>query len=132
MGKNNKYRDYSNYKKQKEAEEAVEEITEDLPNTPEDPEDPQGLNFDYINKEEVDTKGLDANTVAKEYPKGKIACDRLNVRTSPEVKSNNISGVYAKGTIVTILEDNGDWLTVELSKNSNSIRGFVMSKFIER
>ena len=41
-------------------------------------------------------------------------------------------GIYTKGTEVTILEDAGEWLTVEISKNSIVVRGFVMAKFIKR
>jgi hypothetical protein len=40
--------------------------------------------------------------------------------------------VYEEGTNATILEDLGEWLSVEVEKNSNKVRGFMMSKFVER
>lgn len=132
MGKN--YRDYSK-RKNFNNETVKENITPEIEtNRPEDPEDPQGLNtlsYDY-KKEEIDTKGLDANTFAKEYPKGSIKCERLRLRKDPSTKPGNIVGVYEEGTEVTILEDLGEWLSVEVEKNSNKVRGFMMSKFIER
>lgn len=136
MGKN--YRDYSKRRNFKD-ETVKEEFTYGLPNTPEtnipeDPEDPQGLkslSYDY-KKEEIDTKGLDANTFAKEYPVGTVKCERLRLRKDPSTKPGNIVGVYEEGTKVTILEDLGEWLSVEVEKNSNKVRGFMMSKFIER
>jgi hypothetical protein len=132
MGKN--YRDYS--KRRNFNEETVKEnITSEVEtNRPENPEDPQGLNsisYDY-KKEEIDTKGLDANTFAKEYPTGSIKCERLRLRKDPSTKPGNIVGVYEEGTNVTILEDLGEWLSVEVEKNSNKVRGFMMSKFVER
>lgn len=132
MGKN--YRDYS--KRRNFNNETVKEnITPEIEtNRPEDPEDPQGLNtlsYDY-KKEEIDTKGLDANTFAKEYPKGSIKCERLRLRKDPSTKPGNIVGVYEEGTEVTILEDLGEWMSVEIEKNSNKVRGFMMGKFIER
>lgn len=131
MGKN--YRDYS--KRRNFNEETVKEnITPEVEtNRPENPEDPQGLNglsYDY-KKEEIDTKGLDANTFAKEYPKGSVK-EKLRLRKDPSTKPGNIVGVYEEGTKVTILEDLGEWLSVEVEKNSNKVRGFMMSKFIER
>ena len=132
MSKNRNYRDYSYKKKPIEetpevSEEAVEELTEE-----DTVEETQEVNLDYTKKEEMDTKGLDANTFAEEYPKGKISCDKLRVRTSPAVEPNNILGLYLKGTEVTILKDMGEWLSVEIEKNSVTVRGFVMSEFIER
>lgn len=127
MGKNRNYRDYSKkFNSEKEEETKVEEVAEET--TTEEPKEEV-----YV-KEEIDTKGLDANTFANEYPKGKIKCvDRLRVRTSTEAKDNkNVLGLFENGTEVTILEDLGDWLSVEIEKNSIKSRGFVMSKFIER
>lgn len=135
MSKNRNYRDYSYKKKPVEAieelpveetQEVSEEAIEKLP------EETQEVNLNYTNKEEIDTKGLGANTFAEEYPKGKISCDKLRVRTSPAVEPNNILGLYLKGTEVAILKDMGEWLSVEIEKNSVTVRGFVMAEFIER
>ena len=128
MGKN--YRDYSKRKNFKE-ETVKEEITENIPENPEDPQGLDSLSYDY-KKEEIDTKNLDANTFAKEYPIGTIQCERLRLRKDPAIKPGNIVGVYEEGTKVTILEDLDEWLSVEVEKNSNKVRGFMMSKFIKR
>lgn len=132
MGKN--YRDYSKHRNFKD-ETVKENITPEVEtNRPENPEDSQGLDslsYDY-KKEEIDTKSLDANTFAKEYPVGIIQCERLRLRKDPAVKPGNIVGVYEDGTEVTILEDLDEWLSVEVEKNSNKVRGFMMSKFIKR
>ena len=62
MSKNRNYRDYS-YKKKpvEETQEVSEEAIEELP-----VEETQEVNLDYTKKEEIDTKGLDANTFAEE------------------------------------------------------------------
>lgn len=127
MGKNRNYRDYSKkFDSEKEEETKVEEVVEET--IIEEPKEEA-----YV-KEEIDTKGLDANTFANDYPKGKIKCkDKLRVRTSMDAKDNkNVLGLFDNGTEVTILEDLGEWLSIEISKNSIKSRGFVMSKFIER
>lgn len=132
MGKN--YRDYSkrrNFNNETVKENITPEVETDRPEDPEDSQGLKSLSYDY-KKEEIDTKGLDANTFAKEYPKGSIKCERLRLRKDPSTKPNNIVGVYGEGTEVTILEDLGEWLSVEIEKNSNKVRGFMMSKFIER
>lgn len=71
-----------------------------------------------------------ANTFADEYKEGEITCAKLNVRKAPE-KGDNIIGVFSKGTKVKIIEDLGDWLSIELSKHGNKIRGFAMKEFIK-
>lgn len=71
-----------------------------------------------------------ANTFADEYKEGEIVCAKLNVRKTPE-KGDNVIGVFSKGTKVKIIEDLGDWLSIELSKHGNKIRGFAMKEFIK-
>ena len=71
-----------------------------------------------------------ANTFADEYKEGEIVCAKLNVRKAPE-KGDNVIGVFSKGTKVKIIEDLGDWLSIELSKHGNKIRGFAMKEFIK-
>ena len=71
-----------------------------------------------------------ANTFADEYKEGEIVCTKLNVRKAPE-KGDNVIGVFSKGTKVKIIEDLGDWLSIELSKHGNKIRGFAMKEFIK-
>lgn len=71
-----------------------------------------------------------ANTFADEYKEGEITCAKLNVRKAPE-KGDNVIGVFSKGTKVKIIEDLGDWLSIELSKHGNKIRGFAMKEFIK-
>ena len=144
MSKNRKFRDYSGYSQKEEVKEPVEtrvmveeeekELEEviDLVKKVRGEEQADGVTYDYTKKEEVNTHGLDANTFKTELPIGVIDADRLRVRTSPEVRDDNIMGIYTKGTEVTILEDAGEWLTVEISKNSIVVRGFVMAKFIKR
>ena len=144
MSKNRKFRDYSGYSQKEEVKEPVEtrvmveeeekELEEviDLVKKVRGEEQADGVTYDYTKKEEVNTHGLDANTFKTELPTGVIDTDRLRVRTSPEVRDDNIMGIYTKGTEVTILEDAGEWLTVEISKNSIVVRGFVMAKFIKR
>lgn len=144
MSKNRKFRDYAGYSQKEEVTEPVEtkvmveEEEKDLEGIiglikevrSEELDD--GVTYDYTKKEETNTHGLDANTFKTELPTGVIDTEKLRVRTSPEVKPNNIMGIYPKGTKVTILEDAGEWLTVEISKNSVVVRGFVMAKFIKR
>jgi hypothetical protein len=144
MSKNRKFRDYAGYSQKEEVKEPVEtrvmveeeekELEEviDLVKKVRGEEQADGVTYDYTKKEEVNTHGLDANTFKTELPTGVIDTDRLRVRTSPEVRDDNIMGIYTKGTEVTILEDAGEWLTVEISKNSIVVRGFVMAKFIKR
>lgn len=71
-----------------------------------------------------------ANTFADEYKEGEIVCAKLNVRKAPE-KGDNVIGVFSKGTKVKIIEDLGDWLSIELSKHGNKVRGFAMKEFIK-
>lgn len=144
MSKNRKFRDYAGYSQKEEVTEPVEtkvmveEEEKDLEGIiglikeVRSEEQDDGVTYDYTKKEETNTHGLDANTFKTELPTGVIDTDKLRVRTSPEVKPNNIMGIYPKGTKVTILEDAGEWLTVEISKNSVVVRGFVMAKFIKR
>lgn len=144
MSKNRKFRDYAGYSQKEEVTKPVEtkvmveeeekELEEviDLVKEVRSEEQADGVTYDYTKKEEVNTHGLDANTFNAKLPTGVIDTEKLRVRTSPEVKPNNIMGIYPKGTKVTILEDAGEWLTVEISKNSVVVRGFVMAKFIKR
>lgn len=145
MSKNRKFRDYTGYSQKEEVTEPVEtkvmveeeekELEEviDLVKEVRGEEQADGVTYDYTKKEEVNTHGLDANTFKTELPTGVIdGAENLRVRTSPEVRKDNIIGIYPKGTEVTILEDAGGWLTVEISKNSIVVRGFVMAKFIKR
>lgn len=144
MSKNRKFRDYAGYSQKEEVTEPVETkvmIEEeekdlegfiDLVKKVRSEEQTDSVTYDYTKKEEVNTHGLDANTFETELPTGVIDTEKLRVRTSAEVKPNNIMGIYPKGTKVTILEDAGEWLTVEISKNSVVVRGFVMAKFIKR
>lgn len=144
MSKNRKFRDYAGYSQKEEIKEPVEtrvmieeeekELEEviDLVKEVRGEEQADGVKYEYTKKEEVNTHGLDANTFETELPTGVIDAEKLRVRTSPEVRPNNIMGIYPKGTKVTILEDAGEWLTVEISKNSIVVRGFVMAKFIKR
>lgn len=144
MSKNRKFRDYAGYSQKEEVTEPVEtkvmveEEEKDLEGIiglikeVRSEEQDDGVTYDYTKKEETNTHGLDANTFKTELPTGAIDTEKLRVRTSPEVKPNNIMGIYPKGTKVTILEDAGEWLTVEISKNSVVVRGFVMAKFIKR
>lgn len=144
MSKNRKFRDYAGYSQKEEVTEPVEtkvmveEEEKDLEGIiglikeVRSEEQDDGVTYDYTKKEETNTHGLDVNTFKTELPTGVIDTEKLRVRTSPEVKPNNIIGIYPKGTKVTILEDAGEWLTVEISKNSVVVRGFVMAKFIKR
>lgn len=133
MSKNRNYRDYSNRNKVEEEKTEEQIVEETIVSEEVKEEDPvEEVNLDYTKKEEIDTKGLDANVFAEELPKGKISCDKLRVRTSPAAEPNNILGIYLKGTEVTILKDMGEWLSVEIEKNSVTVRGFVMAEFIER
>lgn len=144
MSKNRKFRDYAGYSQKEEVTEPVEtkvmveEEEKDLEGIiglikeVRSEEQDDGVTYDYTKKEETNTHGLDANTFKTELPTGVIDTEKLRVRTSPEVKPSNIMGIYPKGTKVTILEDAGEWLTVEISKNSVVVRGFVMAKFIKR
>ncbi len=144
MSKNRKFRDYAGYSQKEEVKEPVEtrvmveeeekELEEVIGLIKEvrGEEQADDVTYDYTKKEKVNTHGLDTNTFNAELPTGVIDTDRLRVRTSPEVRDDNIMGIYTKGTEVTILEDAGEWLTIELSKNSIVVRGFVMAKFIKR
>lgn len=103
---------------EEEAEEPIEEPVKDEYTVYEDPaSDP--IRTLYT-----------ANTFADEYKEGEIVCTKLNVRKAPE-KGDNVIGVFSKGTKVKIIEDLGDWLSIELSKHGNKIRGFAMKEFIK-
>lgn len=127
MSKNN-YRDYSKKKVEDKPIEVTEEVKEEVKAEPEKAEEKPKR----TRKKKVDTKGLDNNTLAKEYPTGVVNCPKLRVRTAPKIEPNNVTSVITKGTKVTILEDLGEWFSIEFNKNSVSVRAFVMSKFINR
>lgn len=102
------------------AEEAVEEEVIEEP-TPEPVEEV---------KEEV-RKLYTANTFADEYKEGVVGCPKLNLRKAPEVGDNVITTIIG-GSKVKIIEDNGEWLSIEVNKLGNRVRGFAMSKFINQ
>ena len=115
MSKNRKFRDYAGYSQKEEVKEPVEtrvmveeeekELEEviDLVKKVRGEEQADGVTYDYTKKEKVNTHGLDTNTFKTELPTGVIDTDRLRVRTSPEVRDDNIMGIYTKGTEVTII-----------------------------
>lgn len=116
------------------AEEEIEDLTKIVETVKELREDknPDEL---YFKKEEEGDPTLEVNTFNANLKKGKINCpngNQLRVRTSAAVLPNNIMGTYDNETEVTILKDQGEWLFVEISKNSIQVRGFVMSKFISK
>ena len=135
MSKNRKYRDYTNFSQEEPkltpAEEDVQDLENIIETVKEVREEPK--EEVYIKKEEGDPS-LEVNTFNNDSLKiGTINCPKLRVRTSESTaKNDNIIGIYEQGTKVTILQDKGEWLFVEIEKNSIQVRGFVMSKFIKR
>ena len=103
--------------KEAEAEDPVEEPIKE--ETVEEPEVAEPVRTLYT-----------ANTFADEYKEGVISCERLNVRKAPE-KGDNVIGIFTKGTRVKIIEDLGEWVSIEVAKHGNKIRGFAMKEFIK-
>lgn len=147
MGKNRKYRDYTNYGQTEEKNEPIVAEEEELTVEPDeeandleaivetvkavrDLEPDEKGEYTFAKEEEGDPS-LEVNTFKTELKKGKISCPKLRVRTSASAADDkNIMGIFEQGTPVTILQDQGEWLFIEISKNSIKSRGFVMSKFI--
>ena len=60
----------------------------------------------------------------------------LNVRTGPGtgyslVKSGGTNVTLSDGAKVTITKKNGDWYLVKFKQNSKTVKGYVLSKYIQ-
>lgn len=85
---------------------------------------------------EVETKSVDKKVSKKNNSKkvdgqGKsgavTGCERLNVRQTPDMTdSNNIIGVIDEGTLVDIIQTDGDFFKIRV----NGIEGYCVKKFI--
>lgn len=84
--------------------------------------------------EEVSVDVTEVVTNTPEVRKGKVNCELLNIRTDAKF-GDNIIGRVKKDTIVTIYTIGGidsEWLNVECEVVPGvTVRGFVMSKYIE-
>ncbi len=58
--------------------------------------------------------------------KGKVTCELLNLRKTPE-KANNVVTLLNKGDEVTVLENSKDWLKVK----AGDAEGYVMAEYVE-
>ena len=58
--------------------------------------------------------------------KGKVTCELLNLRETPEL-GDNVIKVIDKGTELIINENAGDWLKV----SAGDIEGYVMAEFVK-
>lgn len=56
---------------------------------------------------------------------GKVKCELLNVRMTPE-KADNIVAVVTKGTELLVVEGVNGWLRI----NSGDVDGYVMAEFV--
>lgn len=56
---------------------------------------------------------------------GKVKCELLNVRKTPE-KADNIVAVVTKGTELLVIDDANGWLRI----NSGNVDGYVMAEFV--
>lgn len=56
---------------------------------------------------------------------GKVKCELLNVRKTPE-KADNIVAVVTKGTELLVVDDANGWLRI----NSGNVDGYVMAEFV--
>ena len=84
--------------------------------------------FGLRNAEEKNVKATAIGTV-------KVA-GYLNVRTGPGtgyslVKSGGTNVTLSDGAKVTITKKNGDWYLVKFKQNSKTVKGYVLSKYIQ-
>ena len=66
--------------------------------------------------------------------KAKIAnCKNLRLRTSPEVKDDNITTLLKADTVVKVNTNykNDEWSSVEAKNADGEFTGYVMSKYLE-
>ena len=56
---------------------------------------------------------------------GKVKCELLNVRKTPE-KADNIVATVTKGTELMIIDDANGWLRV----HADNLDGYVMAEFV--
>lgn len=116
MDKKN-YQRRTNYSKpvvNEEVAETTEEIVEDTP----------------VVEEPIVEEVKEENVKTEEPKTGVVAgCKKLNVRKTPNVNANNIVGVIAEGTEVSInaSKSTGEWYSI---KAANGVKGFCMKKFI--
>lgn len=58
--------------------------------------------------------------------KGKVICELLNVRKTPE-KANNVVATVRKGEELNVEPDADGWLKAE----NDNLKGYVMAEFVE-
>lgn len=56
--------------------------------------------------------------------------DPLNVRNQPSVTGNTPIYSLPKGTVVTLLEDNGEWFRITATVKNRTVEGWVSSQFL--
>ena len=59
--------------------------------------------------------------------KGIVICELLNVRSTPEIREDNVTMIATYGTELNIISDEILWLEVEV----NGSTGYVMAEFVE-
>lgn len=89
--------------------------------------------FSQETSEEVfETPEVESETIVEEEPKqnsmGSVAVDKLNLRSTPSSKENNIIKELVKDEIVEILEKNNDWYHV---CTASGVEGYVVSDYIQ-
>lgn len=77
-----------------------------------------------LNEEVIETPVVEE--VKKTSPvKAKVNCYNLNFRKAPD---GDVIDILSEGSVVTILEDNGEWSKVKVDDRT----GYVMTKFISK
>lgn len=122
-------REYKNYNRRYDLSSSdVEETPGDSINDPVGPPGEPGVPSSGRNKKKPSAKG-------KEPPSGKVnvvvkGCNRLNVRSAPAVKPDNISFVAVEGTrLVADAPIDSEWVHVtEVTPTKRD--GYVMGEYI--
>lgn len=68
-------------------------------------------------------------TTADASDTGRVDADNLNLRSSPEINSGNLVSQLPRGSLVTVIEDNGQWMKI---KTKGGAVGWVASVYIDR
>lgn len=66
------------------------------------------------------------NKAEKAIKKAVVKASLLNMRKEPK---GDIIATLHEGTALTVIEDAGEWLHVEVKAGKKKLEGFVMSKY---
>lgn len=85
-------------------------------------------------KEDISKAPIEETDKKEENVEAKIVnCRNLRLRTSPEVKDDNIMTLLKVDTVVKVNNNykNDEWTNVEASNTDGEFTGYVMSKYLE-